>query len=74
METVIKVDFRHNVASESKADFYSFGEPLHDEIFNHKGLEEVRHEGETCLFKFASYSDAMVFMQYVDSIGIDVHM
>lgn len=74
METFIIVGFRYNVATEYKKDFYSFGKPLRAKIFNHKGLESVRYNDETYLLKFSSYEDAMLFMQYADSIGIDVHM
>ena len=75
METLIIVGFRYNAAKEYKTDFYSFGKPLRAKIFNHKGLESVRYNNDdTYLFKFSNYSDAMLFMQYVDSIGINVHM
>lgn len=71
METIILVDFRYNIAVEYKADFYSFGKPLNDMLFNHKGLEKVRHEGETYLFMFDSYASALQFVQYLDSIGLE---
>ena len=75
METLIIVGFRYKVATVYKTDFYSFGKPLRASLFNHKGLESVRYNNdETYLFKFSNYSDAMLFMQYVDSIGINVHM
>lgn len=68
----ILVNFQYNIAIEYKASFFDFGKPLGAKLFNHKGLEKVRHEEEAYLFMFDSYANAMVFMQYLYSIGIDV--
>lgn len=71
--TYIIVDFRYGIATEYKGDFNSYGKPLHENIFNHKGLESVRHDGEGYIFKFSNYTDAMIFMQYLDSKGLEVY-
>lgn len=72
METVVLVSYRYGIVTEYKADFYSYGKPLHETIFNHKGLEKVRHEGEDYLFMFDSYANALRFFNYADSICLDV--
>lgn len=71
--TFVIVNFQYGIAIEYKGDFYNYGKPLHENIFNHTGLLEVRHEGEGYIFKFSNYADAQVFMQYLGSKGLEVY-
>lgn len=74
METVVLVSYQYGIVTEYKADFYSYGKPLNASIFNHEGLEKVRHEGEDYLLMFDSYKNALKFFNYADSIGFDVSL